>query len=463
MTTAAHVLIQLSHGFHMRQMFTSGVASTLLSAGCRVTAVAPNADEEYLTGELERLSVGAKQMPDGASPAEQLLANLRPFLLRGEDQDGTFDVKWERYRRQNPWRARGVDAMRPAFRRSARLRQSFRTAEQRLFAGAEYDSLLREVDPSLVVTGTPGFDLRDAHLLRAAHRAGYPTASVVLSWDNLTTRGEMSPAPHHVLVWNDLMRDEAVGMHGVPEERVHVVGAPQFDHYAGADRVERRAAFLRRHGLAENTRLIAWGTINESVLPGQFDVLRDYVARHHDPGSGEHLWVRVHPQSVRGSYARNRPMYERLAGESVTVELPPVRSERLSWDLDPSDVSHLADLLCAASVLVTPQSTLVLDGVCLDTPVVALAIGTEARKLYEYRHFRPVLDLDAVDVVHSLRGLRRAIEEAVERPDRLRVQRGLLREAEMGPCFGIAAQTCASRLAELAGAAAARRPAGVSP
>jgi hypothetical protein len=186
------------------------------------------------------------------------------------------------------------------------------------------------------------------------------------------------------------------------------------------------------------------------VLPGQFDVLRAYIEQHHRRANGEHLWIRVHPQSVRGPYATARAAYETLRRPSVTVELPPVRSEELSWDLEPSDQAHVADLLAAAHVVVTPQSTFALDAACVDTPIVALAIGTSARRLFQYRHYRPVIETGAVSIANSLDELRAAVEHALEFPGDRRSERAELRRLEMGPHFGYAAVECAAALTELA-------------
>ena len=52
--------------------------------------------------------------------------------------------------------------------------------------------------------------------LRAARAAGVPTAVAVWSWDHLTSKALIRDAPDRVLVWNEVQRDEAVRLHGMP-------------------------------------------------------------------------------------------------------------------------------------------------------------------------------------------------------------------------------------------------------
>ena len=67
--------------------------------------------------------------------------------------------------------------------------------------------------------------------LRAARRAGIPTAVAVWSWDHLTSKALIRDLPDRVIVWNQTQRDEAMRLHGVPADRIAVTGAQCFDHW----------------------------------------------------------------------------------------------------------------------------------------------------------------------------------------------------------------------------------------
>jgi hypothetical protein len=90
------------------------------------------------------------------------------------------------------------------------LRRHYMNAESRLYPAHEFDHLLKMYNPDLVVTGTPGFNIHDVHVLRSSRRLGIPTATVMLSWDNLTSKGFMNGVPEYLLVWSRLMAETMI-------------------------------------------------------------------------------------------------------------------------------------------------------------------------------------------------------------------------------------------------------------
>jgi DNA-binding transcriptional LysR family regulator len=78
----------------------------------------------------------------------------------------------------------------------------------------------------LIEPGAP-----QAEYVRSARALGIPTALCVASWDNLTNKGLIHGPVDLVTVWNDLMKEEAIALHGVQPERIVVTGAQPFDHW----------------------------------------------------------------------------------------------------------------------------------------------------------------------------------------------------------------------------------------
>jgi len=59
-------------------------------------------------------------------------------------------------------------------------------------------------------------------------------------------------------VWNEVQREEAMTLHGVPPERVAVTGAQNFDHWFERRPARDRAEFVRRVGLADTAHYLLW-------------------------------------------------------------------------------------------------------------------------------------------------------------------------------------------------------------
>jgi hypothetical protein len=129
------------------------------------------------------------------------------------------------------------------------LISGLRLAEASLPTSAEIEAYLRRWQPDVVLL-TPYMALRTVQpdYLRAAQALGLPTAILVTSWDNLTSKSLIDPAPDRLFVWNEHQRREAAELHGVPAERVVVTGAQSFDGWLGWE-ARPRDEFLGAVGL----------------------------------------------------------------------------------------------------------------------------------------------------------------------------------------------------------------------
>src|SRR5258708_7750898 len=83
----------------------------------------------------------------------------------------------------------------------------------------------------VLITPVINFHSSQNALIRGAVAAGYPTALLVHSWDNLTNKGLVQHAPDRVLVWNDAQKKEAVELQGIEPNRVVVTGAQSYDQW----------------------------------------------------------------------------------------------------------------------------------------------------------------------------------------------------------------------------------------
>lgn len=122
--------------------------------------------------------------------------------------------------------------------------------------------------------------------VHAAHWLGIPVGLPVASWDNLTNKGLIRVQPDFVTVWNSFQKREAVELHGMPEEKVWVTGAQNFDvwfeHRPSVDRAE----FCGRFGFDPQQALIAYLGSSRSIAGNEVDTVRRWLAAlraHDDP------------------------------------------------------------------------------------------------------------------------------------------------------------------------------------
>jgi hypothetical protein len=464
---APKVLFNITHGFQARMLLRSAIADSLLARGTRLVIVSHSSREPYFQQEFTHPQIALEPMPERFSRVEGNLITLRQYMLMNPSLGGTLNYKNEAFRRGAPkryWLSRAANTV---LGRIAFLRRAYIAAEAALFRGAEFDTIIDEHRPNLIVTGTPGYNRNDIHLLRAAKRKGIPTATVMLSWDNLTSKGYMGGVPEHLLVWSDLMADEAATYHNYPRERIRWCGAAQFDHYSGfRDRFDR-AAWRRQHGIPEGSPLIVYGTINPGVLGHELNILKQIVAAI-NAGSIQprpYLWIRLHPQVVRGFYSLSLEPFRALAGPNVRVEEPPVQSDKLAWDLPRDDATHLAQLMAAGDIVVTTSSTLSIDAACAGTPIINVFFDGDppvheaqsARRFMHYTHYSQLLETGGIAQAMSIDDFVRMANAYIKNPQLDHEGREAIIRQQLNLLDGQAGVRTADLLWQLASAAQGQR------
>ncbi len=272
-----------------------------------------------------------------------------------------------------------------------------------------------------------------------AKRRGIPIATLVLSWDNLTTKGIIHRGFDQVMVWNDLMRSEVLGMYpDYTEDRVHAVGFPRFDVY-GRPRppLFQRERFLAGLGLDPAKKVILLASCNSNYFRAQGQVFKHVVdsMRRGLLGSDVQALIRAHPHDPDDAYDD----FRNIGG--VAVWPGPERKGVLSTQVPrPDELDVLAATIAASSVMVTAGSTVILDAALLDVPIVCIAYdGDEGlayedsiAKVYEFSHQKPLHGIGGTDLSRSRDEMVAAIRGALADPSVRKAERATMVSRYLG-------------------------------
>jgi hypothetical protein len=121
---------------------------------------------------------------------------------------------------------------------------------ERYIASHHADAVL--VTP-LIELGSPQMD----HLA-AAKALGMRTALPVASWDHLSSKAVIRNMPDLLLVWNEIQKQEAIEMHGVPADRIAVTGAHPYDQWFDRAPSRSRESFCSRIGLRSDRPFVLY-------------------------------------------------------------------------------------------------------------------------------------------------------------------------------------------------------------
>lgn len=462
------VLLAVHQGFAARYLLRTDILPTLRAAGARVVIVTPNADEPYMAREFAANDVVLEPLRAdvdiaAARRGAQALITLRHFTLAGGQQSRALVEKLASYRRRARATGRAgafaVGAAVPLLWRSAALRRAILALERRLSTEQHADIFERH-RPDLVVTTSPGWFFPDAVVLREAQARAIPTACVLLSWDNPTSKGYRGAMPDLVLTWSKTMSRQVVEHHDVPERRVEVAGVPHFDHYVRAGALPSREGICAELGLDAQRRIVLFAASS----PGLYRESTRVAARLADAiesgelGAAAQLVVRVHPLAFRSDHGDALHEWEAFAARHplVRVQFPEVLSTRLRCDMSRADARRLGALIRHCDVLVNVFSTTTLEACLADRPVVLLTAASatsdepgtfEHTRDYEtFEHMRTLVGARAARVARSLDEMVAHVRSYLADPSLEREGRAAVAAAELGPTDGRAGERIGLRL-----------------
>jgi hypothetical protein len=122
--------------------------------------------------------------------------------------------------------------------------------ERAIPSSPEIDRYVREQAPDVVLaTSVVKLASPQVEFLKSARTLRIPAATLVASWDNLTNKGLLKWRPERVFVWNEIQRQEAIELHGIPPARVTATGAGLFDTWFDRRPSTSREEFVRGMGL----------------------------------------------------------------------------------------------------------------------------------------------------------------------------------------------------------------------
>ena len=261
------------------------------------------------------------------------------------------------------------------------------------------------------------------------------TLSFIQSWDNPTSKGPFPVIPDRVIVWNEILRQEVLRYHDFPAEKIYLSGVPQFDIYLDKNNFLCKRDFFRKWKLDTDRCLITYTTGSSNMLPNEHEVIQQLYERvaGNKLISPAQLLVRPHPKDLFD--------YENHFRDCtlMTIQRPgPFAQTKDRWNPKREDMYGLAELMCYSDVVVNVASTITIDAVCFDTPVVNVAFDGYARleymdscrRYYDYDHYKNIIKTNGVKVANSVEELTDYINSYLRDPELDGIGRRKIREEQ---------------------------------
>lgn len=296
-----------------------------------------------------------------------------------------------------------------------------------------YIELLKEDQPShlFFTHQRPPFL---APFLYAAQHMKISTSTFIFSWDNLASKGRMLGVFDYFLVWSHLMQSELLYFYPmVKKEMIRVVGTPQFEPYVMPKYETAAETFYSKFRLDANLKTICYSCADVSIGKNDPVVIRAISNAISTNAIKEKVQLIV----------RTSPAEDDSRFKAIRVEFPEILWNVPKWILTrenhaeswsqrvPSeeDLKDLRSLLTYVDLNINMCSTMSLDFMMFDTPVINTVFGNPENGLYDdqrflnYGHFKKVVDSQSVTIAKNETELIDQINQSLAYPKERKVQR----------------------------------------
>ncbi len=425
------VLVAVTYGFSVRYLVPTGVLEQL-SKVCR-PVVALGWDDPELTAELTASGLEVLRLPDAEldhryrmfrrrmsivhhrrlrSPSAGIERRQRRVSVRsGRDRlVGDLRRLKDRAELALPGRAAALESAEPAM----------------LDVGtnvAEFQAFVTDCGVDAVVSITPYHD-QDGLLLEAAHRAGVPSLTSVISFDNPTTRERILRRSERMLVWNRFNREELLRSYpDLSASRIGIIGAPQFDLHHRPDLVVAEDEWRASLGLPADRPIVLYGGGPAGLVPNEtrlVSLLDDAIDRG-AIGGRPFLVVRRHPAEAPAAW---HALGSTLRHGIVVDPWAVGSNAHRGWP-STADLVVQMSTLAHSRVHVNVCSSMTLDGAVFDRPQIGprfvpgndRAQQRQVRDLYEREHWWPITASGGLRTADDDASLIAAIDDALRDPE----------------------------------------------
>jgi hypothetical protein len=273
-----------------------------------------------------------------------------------------------------------------------------------------------------------------APFLYAVQKMKIPVSTFIFSWDNLASKGRMLGAFNYFLVWSQLMKTELLYFYPkVSEDKVKVVGTPQFEPYVLPKYGITAEEFHLKFNLDPNTKIICYSCADVSIGQNDPIVIRAIAnaVRNNLIKTKVQLLVRTSPAEDDSRFWAIREEFPELLW-NVPKWILTRDNHAETWSQripSEEDIIDLRSLLQNVDLSINMCSTMSLDFMLFDKPVINTVFGNLENGLYNdqrflnYDHFKKLVDSQAVTIAKNELELITQINAALINPSLHTTQR----------------------------------------
>ena len=265
-------------------------------------------------------------------------------------------------------------------------------------------------------------------LIYAARKLNIRTCSFIFSWDNLSSKGRMAANFNSFLVWSALMKKDMNYFYPLTKtQKVEVVGTPQFEPYIMPESELDVESFYQRFELDDKKKTICYscGDISTSRKDGLYIEVIARAMEEEKFNKNINFIVRTSPAEEPKRFETLRRKFPFIKWNFPKWSLsrsdhPEAWSQRVPFR---EDIKDLRMILQYSDIGINMCSTMSLDFMLFDKPVINPVFGNENNGLYndqrflEFDHYKNLVIGGAVAIARNEEELIKEINFSLNNPE----------------------------------------------
>ena len=348
------------------------------------------------------------------------------------------------------------------------IRKLIQKFEGFLFSPKIHFDILEKYKPNIMLVTSLGTFDYDQLFIRQAKKKQIKTVSVILSWDNSTTRGYPSSECDLTITWTDIMKKELITLNDIPAEKIKVGGVAHYDKYFDKNYLHTREELYDILNISTNLDIIFFATKSPNCYISNPYISKLILEEFENGGlpNTYQLIVRMHPIFYRRKkdklvFSNFIEEFEELSKKfnKLTLNQPNIESSSINYSMPDSEIKLLASILFHSKLVINVFSTLNIEASIFDTPIINISFEDIIEKKYKKArlninqdlnetHNQRIVKSGGVKMVYRSDDLIPSIINEINHPEKRKNGRKKILDNEVGPHKGFAGKKIAELILE---------------
>jgi len=415
-----NIFITSFHSIISRNILMAGVAKDL-SSSVRVVLFVPEAKKKYFVEEFSGDNIVIEGV-DTTLTRQDIF--FRKLILAFSNTRGLYIKKRaELFKNKNYLSFLFYITPAFLFRNTKFLIKIVNFIDMMAYKKLRFQKFFKLYNPDVIFSTDLQNEL-DVRMIQEAKKLGVKSTGMIRSWDNITSKGLLRALPDKFAVHNEIIKKELIKYVHVSPEIIDIVGAPHHDSYVMKKTTQNRSEFFEMYDLDLNKKIILFSPIgNRYIRDNKLDALVLETLSEIDAN----IFVRMPPADTAElkipANAKANIIFDHTGTHSWADGKSPVSLK--SNEVSRADEEKLINTLAYADVVITGQSTMVIDASIFDVPSIVICFDQEKRnyydsvkRYYDYEYYQPILKSEGVRFAKNADELKLLAKEYLKNPEK---------------------------------------------